>query len=236
MFSARRCLSSQPLRPVVSSAVRPRLLRQYAQKRTPSELASLLPQSSSLTDFRMRIMSAANLGNANDCLRLAAAMKEANLVPDASTYNAILSVLAKNKLHQFAWAVLEDMRKMGIPPDATAYAHFIQVSVAMESGMLMLMKSVACLARWRTALSSTIGAQVLRRATNGVSVLRYYQRFSLREERRRSLATLFSDAVPQHDTGISCCAKPHSLARRITPTSARVGHCKFFREGDTTEN
>jgi len=141
MFSARRCLSTQPLRPVVSSAARPRLLRQYAQKRVPSERSSLLPQSSSLTDFRMRIMSAANLGSTNDCLQLAASMKQANLTPDASTYNAILSVLAKDRLHQFAWAVLEDMKKMGIRPDATAYSNFIQVGAITKLGELLLMST-----------------------------------------------------------------------------------------------
>jgi len=50
-----------------------------------------------------------------------------NLMPDLFTYNAVLDVLAKRGLAAEAWAVIDDMKGVGIDPDIQSYNTLLQV-------------------------------------------------------------------------------------------------------------
>ncbi|KAF8967814.1 hypothetical protein BDZ97DRAFT_1801393 [Flammula alnicola] len=78
------------------------------------------------TDYTVRIMAASNSGRFADCLHLAARMKSDGLVPDASIYNALMSLAARDRSWLFAWAIFDDMLLAGIQPTSATFTHLIQ--------------------------------------------------------------------------------------------------------------
>ncbi|KDR75443.1 hypothetical protein GALMADRAFT_69951 [Galerina marginata CBS 339.88] len=77
------------------------------------------------TDFTMQVMAAANAGRFSDGLQAAARMKAARIIPDAPIYDALINLAARHRSWLFAWAILDDMLKAGIPPIPATFAHLI---------------------------------------------------------------------------------------------------------------
>jgi len=75
----------------------------------------------------MQIMAAANSGNSPTCFQIAAKMKAADITPDISTYNALMSAVAQDANALFSWAVLDDMLLVGIQPTTTTFTHLMDV-------------------------------------------------------------------------------------------------------------
>ncbi|KAF8161013.1 hypothetical protein B0H34DRAFT_795856 [Crassisporium funariophilum] len=84
----------------------------------------------------MQMMAAANAGQSVSCLSSAAKMKAANITPDASTYNAIMSVTARDGNSLFSWAVLDDMLLVGVKPDTTTFTHLVHAQRRRPSAYL----------------------------------------------------------------------------------------------------
>lgn len=72
-------------------------------------------------------MAAANSGRFADSLQAAARMKAAQIPPDMSTYDALISLAAHHASWLFSWAILDDMLKVGFQPTPTTFAHLINV-------------------------------------------------------------------------------------------------------------
>ncbi|KAF8894891.1 hypothetical protein CPB84DRAFT_1682582 [Gymnopilus junonius] len=70
-------------------------------------------------------MAAANSGRFAESLQAAARMKAAQVPPDTSTYNALLSLAARHASWLFSWAIVDDMLKVGFRPTQTTFAHLI---------------------------------------------------------------------------------------------------------------
>lgn len=77
----------------------------------------------------MQIMAAADAGRFSDCLQAAAQMKAARISPDTSVYNALISPAARQRSWLFAWAMFDDMLKVGIHPTPAIFAHLIHVTL-----------------------------------------------------------------------------------------------------------
>lgn len=65
-------------------------------------------------------------------LRLVREMKAEGVKPDLVIYNALLTCIAHEGLPLEAWAVVDDMTAMGIPPDRQSYHHLLHVSSALS--------------------------------------------------------------------------------------------------------
>ena len=75
----------------------------------------------------MQIMAAANSRSFAACFETAAKMKAAGITPDISTYNALMSAVARDPNSLFSWAVLDDMLLVGIQPTTTTFTHLMDV-------------------------------------------------------------------------------------------------------------
>ncbi|PPQ89534.1 hypothetical protein CVT25_012206 [Psilocybe cyanescens] len=70
-------------------------------------------------------MAAANSGHFSGCLEAASNMKAAGYTPDASVYNALMSLASRSESWLFSWAILDDMIQVGIEPTSATFAHLI---------------------------------------------------------------------------------------------------------------
>ena len=69
------------------------------------------------------------------CLRLVREMKKEHVKPDLVIYNSLLACIAEEGLPLEAWAVVDDMHAMGIPPDRQSYHHILHVGTYSLTGV-----------------------------------------------------------------------------------------------------
>ncbi|CAA7259294.1 unnamed protein product [Cyclocybe aegerita] len=82
--------------------------------------------STTTAQHAMQIIAAANLGRFPDALDHATRMKAANVNPDLSSYNALLSLAARDGSWLFAWAIFDDMLNASVRPNSLSFLHLIQ--------------------------------------------------------------------------------------------------------------
>jgi pentatricopeptide repeat protein len=85
-------------------------------------------RSPSVTDYTVKLMASANSGHFADCLKTSAQIKSAGMKPDASIYNALMSLAARDASWLFSWAVFDDMLLSGVQPTSTTFAHLVNVT------------------------------------------------------------------------------------------------------------
>lgn len=86
----------------------------------------------SVTDYTVKILASANSGHFADCLKTSAHLKSAGMKPDASVYNALMSLAARDASWLFSWAIFDDMLLSGIQPTPTTFAHLVNVILILS--------------------------------------------------------------------------------------------------------
>ena len=111
------------------------LLKKMFSVRRSLRLLHTLPnvktRSPSATDYTIKIMASANSGHFADCLKTSAQIKSAGMKPDASIYNALMSLAARDASWLFSWAIFDDMLLSGVKPTSTTFAHLVNVTHAI---------------------------------------------------------------------------------------------------------
>jgi len=97
-------------------------------RRSLHALANVKTRSPSVTDYTVKIMASANSGHFADCLKTSAQIKDARMKPDASIYNALMSLAARDASWLFSWAIFDDMLLSGVQPTSTTFAHLVNVT------------------------------------------------------------------------------------------------------------
>ncbi|KAF9529331.1 hypothetical protein CPB83DRAFT_853083 [Crepidotus variabilis] len=103
------------------------------QFRTASSAISQPPSSDSQkhepptsADFTLQILAAANSGSTPTALQNASKMRNSQVAPSISVYNALMGLAARERHWLFSWAIFDDMVRSDIKPTEATYAHLIQ--------------------------------------------------------------------------------------------------------------
>jgi len=62
-------------------------------------------------------------------------MKERGVRPDILTYNSAMELFAKRAMEDEAWALVDDMKALGILPDIETYKFLLQVRMKSPISM-----------------------------------------------------------------------------------------------------
>jgi len=76
----------------------------------------------------MQLAECADAGHAARAMRTCAAMKKAQIAPDATVYNWLIHACAKQGLANECLAFLEEMEAFNLKPTVETYNHVIYVS------------------------------------------------------------------------------------------------------------
>jgi pentatricopeptide repeat protein len=85
-----------------------------------------VPLSGAVT-LNLRLGQSADVGHSVNLIETLKKMKERGLRPDILTYNSAMELLGKLALEDEAWALVDDMKAVGVMPDIETYKFLLEV-------------------------------------------------------------------------------------------------------------
>jgi pentatricopeptide repeat protein len=83
--------------------------------------------SSGTAAFNLRVGHFADIGRSVRLVETLKEMKELGHRPDILTYNSAMALFGKQGMEEEAWALVDDMRALGIMPDIETYKFLLEV-------------------------------------------------------------------------------------------------------------
>ena len=86
--------------------------------------------SSKTTTFNMKLGKSVDGGNLLELVEALKEMKELEVKPDILTYNTAMELFGRLGMEGEAWALVDDMKALGIMPDVETYKFLLHVRTA----------------------------------------------------------------------------------------------------------
>ena len=77
--------------------------------------------------FNLRLGQLVDIGQSVKLVATLQEMKEYRIPPDILTYNSAMDLFGKHALEDEAWALIDDMKALGISPDIETFQFLLQV-------------------------------------------------------------------------------------------------------------
>lgn len=95
--------------------------------RAKSKPWSFRQHTSGIAAFNLRLGQSVDIGRSVKVIETLKIMKERGVRPDILTYNSAMELFAKRAMEDEAWALVDDMKALGILPDIETYKFLLKV-------------------------------------------------------------------------------------------------------------
>lgn len=96
---------------------------------------SFRQHTSGIAAFNLRLGQSVDIGRYVKVIETLKAMKERGVRPDILTYNSAMELFAKRAMEDEAWALVDDMKALGILPDVETYKFLLRVRMKSPISM-----------------------------------------------------------------------------------------------------
>ncbi|KAI9442634.1 hypothetical protein H4582DRAFT_2110118 [Lactarius indigo] len=95
-------------------------------RKRPWSLRQPPASSTGTAAFNLRLGQFVDIGHSTKLVTTLKEMKESGLRPDILTYNSAIELFAKHAMEDEAWALIDDMKALGISPDIETFKFLLQ--------------------------------------------------------------------------------------------------------------